>query len=97
MPTYLLELYVSRSEPPERFAARPWRITAAAARAGESIRYVRSLFLTDDETCFHVFEARSPEVLATAAHRAGLSGVRVTEAVETKLDDESNQARSAPS
>jgi hypothetical protein len=72
MPTYLLEQYIPRSEPPERFAARARRITAAAAGAGESIRYVRSLFLADDETCFHVFEARSPDVLATAARTAGL-------------------------
>ena len=41
------------------------------AREGTQVRYVRTTFLPDDETCFHVFEAVSGEVVAEVFRRAG--------------------------
>ena len=36
------------------------------------IRYVRTTYLPDDETCFHLFEARTPAAVEGASRRAAL-------------------------
>ena len=79
MPEFLLELYVSR----ERAASvQHWAESARAAadelsRAGTPVRFVRAIFVPDDETCFYVFEAASAEVVRLAAERASLAADRV--------------------
>jgi hypothetical protein len=85
MPTYLLEAYIPRSQAQEARAAGR-RAQAAAhelSRQGVPIRYIRTTFLPDDETCFHLFEATSAEVVEQAARRAELGRARVVTAVET--------------
>jgi hypothetical protein len=86
MPTYLLELYVPRSGAFEQAAVQARQVAAAAAREGLPVQYLRSLYLADDETCFHVFEAPSREAVAEAARQVGLTDARVTAAVERALD-----------
>ena len=81
MPSYLLELYVPRACPPARAADDARRVEEAAALDGEPLRYVRTIFVAEDETCFHVFEARSREALVKASRRAGLADPRVTKSV----------------
>jgi hypothetical protein len=46
------------------------------------IRYIRTTYLPDDETCFHVFEARSTDIVEEAGRRAQLGRGRVVPAVE---------------
>jgi hypothetical protein len=41
------------------------------------------IFVPDDETCFHLFEAASAETVRVAGRFAGLTFDRVTEAVES--------------
>jgi hypothetical protein len=82
MPSYLLEVYVSKVDSVPRASEDARRVADAAVPDAGELRYVRTLFLTEDETCFHVFEASSREVLVEAALRAGLSDARVTEAIE---------------
>ena len=84
MPDYLLELYLPRGVSLSRAAEDARRVQAASAHAGSGLRYVRTLFVAEDETCFHVFEALSRDVLVEAASRAGFAGARVTEAVQNK-------------
>jgi hypothetical protein len=48
-----------------------------------SIRFVRTTYLPDDETCFHVFEALSADSVDEVVRRAALGNVRVVPAVET--------------
>lgn len=84
MPNYLLESYVSNT--PGALDDSRERAQRAAELGGVGIRYVRTTFLRDDETCFHVFEASSPDALVEAARRAGLPDVRVTEAIESEDD-----------
>ena len=87
MRSYLVEVYLPRSHGPEASAAGA-RARAAAeqlSREGSQIRYVRTTFLPDDETCFHLFEAASAEVVEAAADRAELGRARVTSAVEDGL------------
>ena len=85
MPSYLVEVYLPRSRAHDASVSAR-RVRAAAeslSREGEPIRHVRTTFLPDDETCFHVFEAGSAEVVEAAVGRAGLGRARVVRAVET--------------
>lgn len=85
MPSYLVEAYLPRSRAHEARASGG-RARAAAeelSREGMPIRYVRTTFLPDDETCFHLFEAPSVEVVEEASSRAELGHTRVVPAIET--------------
>ena len=84
MRSYCLELYVPRGSDAriEKAADDARRAAEALSADGVPIRYVRSTYLGEDETCFHLFEAESAQEVAAAAHRAGLVGGRITPAVE---------------
>jgi hypothetical protein len=84
VPSYLVESYVPRSDGEDvREAARRARGAAEhVAREGTPIRYVRTTFLPDDETCFHLFEAPSAETVQEVVQRAGLGGSRIVTAIE---------------
>ena len=84
MPRYLVETYVPRSRAREaRAAGRDARAAAEElAREGTPVRYVRTTFLPDDETCFHIFEAASEEAVGEACRRAGIGSGRIVPAVE---------------
>jgi hypothetical protein len=84
MPSYLVEVYMPRSRPHEAHATAG-RARAAAAelsREGVPVRYVRTTFLPDDETCLHLFEAESAEVVEAASSRAELGRGRIIPAIE---------------
>lgn len=57
---------------------------ADVSRAGKQVRYLRSIFVPEDETCFHVFEAPSAKAVAEVVQWAGLSSDRIVEAVEAE-------------
>jgi hypothetical protein len=81
---YLVEAYVPNARVREARSAGH-RASAAAgqlSREGIAIRYVRTTFLPDDETCFHVFEAASEEIVEEVCRHAGLGSLRIVEAVE---------------
>jgi hypothetical protein len=84
--TFLVEMYLSRERAAEveLMAANLDRviddILAARMEARPHLRHVRSYFVPDDETCFHVIEAPSADVVAEIARRAGLTVDRVVEA-----------------
>jgi hypothetical protein len=54
-------------------------------REGTPIRYLRAIFLGDDEVCFHLYEAGSPELVREASRRAAIPVERVTEAEDVDL------------
>jgi hypothetical protein len=94
VPKYLVETYMPRSHAQEARAAGR-RAQAAAEelfREGTPVRYVRTTFLPDDETCFHLFEASSEEAVEEASARAALGRARVVPAIEA-----SRPARRHPS
>ncbi|MGD0084471.1 MAG: nickel-binding protein [Acidimicrobiales bacterium] len=51
------------------------------AREGISIEFVRSIFVPEDETCIHIYQADSIEAVREVAARAALRFDRVSEAI----------------
>jgi hypothetical protein len=84
MPKYLVESYIPRSRAREaRRAGHDARIAAEElVREGTRVRYVRTTFLPEDETCFHIFEAVSEEAVGEACRRAGIGSARIVPAME---------------
>jgi hypothetical protein len=84
VPTYMVEAYMPRSQVHEaRAAGRRARAAAEElSREGIPVRYVRTMFLPDDETSFHLFDALSAGVVEEVCRRAQLGHGRVVAAVE---------------
>jgi Protein of unknown function (DUF4242) len=82
MPRYLLELYLPASSSRARAAEVARQVARQTPDGAAPVQYVRTLFVAEDETCFHVFDAPSRDALIEAASHAGLAAARVTEAVE---------------
>ena len=76
MPSYFVEIYAPGESDVADLAAR------ARTAAGDQVRYIRSVFVPEDETCFHLFEGPSADAIRALAGRARLEAARVVEAVE---------------
>jgi hypothetical protein len=79
MQSYLVETYLPKlgERDCQEAADRAQRTSAELSLEGIPVRYVRSLFVPEDETCFYIFEAESREAVATASRLAGLGYVRI--------------------
>jgi acid phosphatase class B len=84
VPDYCLELYLAGGSPAAlEDAAECARAAAESFGArGRSVRYLRSTYLPEDETCLHFFAAASGEDVAEAARQAGLTGNRITRSID---------------
>lgn len=84
MAAFLVEAYQPRTRLKELTAlVRRASVVAQAMSAdGAHVRYVRTTFVPEDETCFHLFESASSEAVEDVCRRAALTFDRVTEAVE---------------
>jgi hypothetical protein len=85
MSEYVVELYLSREEA-DALGPTSERIRLAAdelSREGTAVRYLRWIFVPQDETCLLLYEADSAEAVGEAARRAGVAFERITEAVES--------------
>jgi hypothetical protein len=83
MPEYLVELYVARGSRVPLEAARRARASAnAMSRDGHPVRYLRSIFVPEDEICFLLLEAASPGLVGEAGRRAALDNYRIVEAID---------------
>lgn len=72
--TYLLEGYERRGMTAlDDLEAR----CRAAADGIDGVRYVRSILVPEDETCFHLFEGPSEEEVRKVGALAGLAPLRV--------------------
>ena len=83
----MIELYVSRidSDSVARAAARARLAANAMTRDGTPVRYLRSMHVLSDETCFLLFEAESIDVVRDLARSALLPVEHVVEVVEEEL------------
>ncbi|TMC47695.1 MAG: DUF4242 domain-containing protein [Chloroflexi bacterium] len=83
MAEYLVELYLPRAD--EATAQRREEQARLAAQQvtseGTLVRYLQSIFVPEEETCFYLYEAASPDAVREAARRAQLPCDRVTEAI----------------
>jgi hypothetical protein len=80
MTSWLIEGYAPGSTSIADVRTRARDAAAELSLAGTDIRYLRTILVREDETCFHVFEAASAETVREAAERAGLSAYRIVEA-----------------
>jgi len=98
VPDYCLELYLaggSRAAVEE--AAGRARAAAESFRPdGRYVRYVRSTYLPEDETCLHFFAAASREHVAKAARQAGLTGGRITRSIDADQPSRSGHIGRVP-
>lgn len=84
MAEYLVELYV----PSGQLLAMQRLLEAASMAAeevshdGDAVRYVRSIVVPEDETCFLLYEAHSIDAVRAAAERAGLDAGRITKTLD---------------
>ena len=78
MARYLLEIYT-----PNRVdALERTRSLARSLSRSRGVRYVRTILVPEDETCFHLVEATSAEAVRAAAGEASVPVERIAEAVE---------------
>jgi hypothetical protein len=84
MPRYLLEHYA----PFDPYSDLRGVLTAveraatSLARDYVDVAHVRTLYVPEDETCFHVLDAPTSSAVLCLALTAGLLNARVTEVVE---------------
>jgi hypothetical protein len=83
---YLLELYVSRTDGDaiERAAGRARTVSEELTREGTPVRYLRSIFVPEDETCFLLFGAPSMDAVKEVARRAALQFERISAAAPSE-------------
>src|SRR5512132_3769420 len=84
MAEFLVEFYLSRTDREAAVAGADSARLAAEelTRHGTSVRYLSSIFVPEDETCFHLYEAISADAIREVAQRADLSSFeRVLEAI----------------
>jgi Nickel responsive protein SCO4226-like len=79
-----VEAYAPASASLAQIEQRARLAAAKAAGAGSTIRYRHSILVPADETCFHLFEASSAELVRSAIERAGLRAQRIVEASTTE-------------
>jgi hypothetical protein len=86
---FLVESYISRADPVhvDERAERARMAAEALTREGTPVRYLRSIFVPEDEICFYLFDAPSAEGVREAASRAALAFERITEAVSEQQAD----------
>jgi hypothetical protein len=82
MAGYVAEVYLSRLDAATLgdLSTRLRQASEELSRGGAPVVYVRSVFLPEDETCFHFFEAPSAEVIRECCSLLDLARPRITTA-----------------
>jgi hypothetical protein len=83
MEEFLVETYVARGDgaAAARGAERARDAAERLKRDGTPVRFLRSIFVPDDETCFYLYEAASAGAVEMAAAGAALRVERVSRAI----------------
>lgn len=86
MAEFIVELYVSRADGDAvgRCELRARDAAAALTAEGTHVRFLRSIYVPDDETCFFLYRASSMENVHVAARRAELAYEHVAVTARTR-------------
>jgi hypothetical protein len=86
MTAFLVELYASRADAAAlgRGAERVRRAADELTRRGMPVRYLRSIYVPEDETCLLLFDAVSAQAVSEVASRAALPYERLVAAIATE-------------
>lgn len=90
MSEFLVEIYSSRAS----VAAHVEDVSRAAeqtAAAGEDVRFIRAIFVPEEETCFCLYQSPSADAVREVVTRAGLRFARISEAVSRTPHQEAVQ------
>lgn len=85
---YLVEVYEPELCGPDELSNGAGRARASArelTQEGRRVQYLRAVFVPEDETCFHLYEAESADVVAEVNRRAAIAFHRVVEAVNVRV------------
>ena len=74
----------------QQATARARTTTEEMRREGEQVRFLRSIFVPENDACFFLYEGTSAQTVRAAASRARLGISRVDEAL--RLDPEAEEA-----
>jgi hypothetical protein len=83
---YLVELYLPRRDE-AALADAAVRARAASEQLtseGRQVRYLRTIFVPQDEICFHLYEAQAADVVGEASRRAQIAYERIVRAVSVE-------------
>lgn len=89
MNQFLVELYLPRrDEAVLRDAAVRARIASEQVTSeGKQVRYLRTIFVPEDEICFHLYEAHAADAVGEASLRAQIAYERIVRAVSVDGSD----------
>ena len=92
---YLVEVYVPRlgEDELQRAAERARSAAEEMSREGIPLRFIRSVFIPEDETCFWLYEGPSAAAVGEASRRAAISFERVVEARQFAAQQRSDCGR----
>ena len=93
MTQFVIELYVA---PAETGAVERRLAAMDATGEGAPARYLHSMYVPEDETCFLIYEGDSADVVRAAAQRAGLAFERVAEVVTSDKPETRRPKPEAP-
>ena len=79
MNSYVLELPAGEETDLSTAGERARTAAEQLTREGTAVRWVRSVYAPEYETCRLVFEARTPDAVDEAGRRAGLTYTRIVQ------------------
>ena len=86
--SFMVEAFTPTAATVAAFHRSLHETAAALAAEGVAVRYVRSILVPDDDTCFFVVQATNESAVREMLRRAGVQGARVTRTIETAASEE---------
>jgi uncharacterized protein DUF4242 len=83
--TFLVEAYMPATIDVAEVESRVSAAAAELTTPEAEVRYLRSIFVPDDELCMHLFDAASADAVSEVTRRAGISVDRIAEAVPSAI------------
>jgi hypothetical protein len=82
MASFLVEAFTPAQADLAEIEQRAREAARQLSLAGTAVRHVRSIYVPEDEICFHLFDAASLEAVRQASSDARLDAQRIVEAVD---------------